>query len=205
MFAAVNPMKARRRARQTRDVTAGQLLDVAERLFIDRGYAATTVGDVVKKARVTTGALYHVFPDKQALFERVAQRVVERLVAQAAAQVAAESDPWRQLEVGAAAILAASSGPGVRLAFLDAPVVLGLEAWRKIEQEATAPLLGSVLGRLVESGALGRQRAELLGRVIRGAMLEAAMAVAESGQPEPARRELEGILKAMIGAFRARA
>ncbi len=194
-------MKSRKRERQTRDVTAGQLLDVAERMFIERGYAATTVGDVVKKANVTTGALYHAFPDKQALFERVAQRVVERLVAEAGAAVEAEADPWRQLEVGAAAILAASTAPGVRLAFLDAPVVLGLEKWRAIEQEATAPLLGAVLARLVKSGALSRQRAELLARVIRGAVLEAAMAVAESGKPQAARRELEGILSSMIGSF----
>jgi AcrR family transcriptional regulator len=193
---------SKRRARQTKAVTAGQLLDVAEALFIERGYAATTVGDVVKRAGVTTGALYHAFPDKQALFSEVAQRAVERLVAQASEKVASETDPWRKLEVGTAAILAASSGPHVRLAFLDAPVVLGLEAWRAIEQKATAPLLGSVLVHLVKSGALTKHRAELLGRVIRGAMLEAAMAIAESGRPEPARRELQGILKAMIGAFR---
>jgi len=196
-------MKARRRARQNREVTAGQLLDVAEALFIERGYAATTVGDVVKRANVTTGALYHAFPDKQALFAQVARRVVERLVEQAGAAVAAETDPWKQLEAGAAAILEASSAPHVRLAFLDAPVVIGLEAWRAIEQEATAPLLGSVLLRLVKARALSPQRAELLGRVIRGAMLEAAMAIAEAGKPEPARRELQGILKTMIGSFRA--
>lgn len=47
-----------------------------------------------------------------------------------------------------------------------------------------------------------KRHAELLGRVIRGAMLEAAMAIAESSRPEPARRELQGILKAMIGSFR---
>ncbi|MBL8953084.1 MAG: TetR/AcrR family transcriptional regulator [Myxococcaceae bacterium] len=195
--------RPKRRERQTREITAGELLDVAEALFIERGFAATTVGDVVKRANVTTGALYHVFPDKQALFARVARRVVDRLVSTAAAAVAAEKDPWRQLEAGMTAILAGASGPQVRLAFIDAPVVLGLEAWREIEQEATAPLLGSVLMRLAESGALPPQRALLLGRVIRGAMLEAAMAVAESGKPELARVELEGILKTMFGAFRA--
>lgn len=194
-----------RRARQSREATATELLDAAEGLFIERGYAATTVADVVKRANVTTGALYHAFPDKQALFSRVAQRVVESLIAQVAAELDVERDPWRQLEVGMQAILAASSGPRVRLAFIEAPVALGLEKWRAIEQAATAPLLGAALSRLVSSRQLTPHRAQLVGRVLRGAMLEAAMAVAESPRPAPVRKELLGLLAAMLAAFRREA
>ncbi len=44
------------------------LLDAALRLFSRQGYRATTVRDIAKAAGVSTGNLYHHFPDKEAIF-----------------------------------------------------------------------------------------------------------------------------------------
>src|ERR1700692_3345438 len=46
-------------------IAAGRLL------FGGQGFAATSVDDLARAARVTTGALYHHFPTKTALFETV--------------------------------------------------------------------------------------------------------------------------------------
>src|ERR1700726_3649459 len=47
-------------------------LTAAGRLLFGRdGYAGTSVEDLAREARVTTGALYHHFPSKLALFEAV--------------------------------------------------------------------------------------------------------------------------------------
>ena len=51
------------------------LVDVAEELFTEHGYAATSLDAIVSGARVTKGALYHHFSGKQALFEAVFERV----------------------------------------------------------------------------------------------------------------------------------
>jgi AcrR family transcriptional regulator len=44
------------------------VLDAALRLFSTRGFRATSVRDVAETAGVSTGNLYHHFPDKEAIF-----------------------------------------------------------------------------------------------------------------------------------------
>ena len=45
-----------------------QVLDAALHLFSHQGYRATTMRDIAKKAGVSTGNVYHHFPDKEAIF-----------------------------------------------------------------------------------------------------------------------------------------
>ena len=58
--------------------TKRALVDVAEDLFTEHGYAGTSLDAIVAGARVTKGALYHHFAGKQALFEAVFERVEHR-------------------------------------------------------------------------------------------------------------------------------
>src|SRR5258707_15523364 len=44
------------------------VLDAALHLFSHRGYRATTVRDIADQAKVSTGNVYHHFPDKEAIF-----------------------------------------------------------------------------------------------------------------------------------------
>ena len=55
--------------------TRRALVDVAERLFTEHGYAATSLDAIVAGADVTKGALYHHYSGKQALFEAVFEKV----------------------------------------------------------------------------------------------------------------------------------
>jgi AcrR family transcriptional regulator len=54
-----------------------QLLDAAGELFAERGYAATGMRELAAAAGVSTGTLYHYFPDKRALFEQLVERTVD--------------------------------------------------------------------------------------------------------------------------------
>jgi AcrR family transcriptional regulator len=45
-----------------------QVLDAALHLFSRQGYRATSVRDVAERAGVSTGNLYHHFPDKEAIY-----------------------------------------------------------------------------------------------------------------------------------------
>jgi AcrR family transcriptional regulator len=51
-----------------------ELLDLAERLFLERGYERTTVNDVIDAAGVSKGAFYHHFRAKEDLLEAIAER-----------------------------------------------------------------------------------------------------------------------------------
>lgn len=62
-----------------RDGTATRtaVLDAAERLFLDRGYAGTRVDDVLELAGTTKGAFFHHFPSKLDLARTLLERYVE--------------------------------------------------------------------------------------------------------------------------------
>jgi AcrR family transcriptional regulator len=56
------------RARQPRsEATRRKIVDAAVELFNDVGYANTGLGDIVERAGLTKGALYHHFSSKEAL------------------------------------------------------------------------------------------------------------------------------------------
>ena len=51
-----------------------ELVDLAQRLFLERGYERTTVNDVIDAAGVSKGAFYHHFRAKEDLLEAIAER-----------------------------------------------------------------------------------------------------------------------------------
>jgi len=75
----------RTRARVAQEVRSersrGQILDAALRLFSGRGYRGTSMRDIALAARVSTGNVYHQFPDKESLFRTLLERYFELLAA----------------------------------------------------------------------------------------------------------------------------
>lgn len=55
------------RIRAKRERRRGEILHAALRAFRDRGYHATTLGDIADRLDVRKTALYHYFPDKEAI------------------------------------------------------------------------------------------------------------------------------------------
>jgi AcrR family transcriptional regulator len=58
------------------------ILDAAERLFSDRGYAATTTKALGREAGVNAALLYYYFDGKHSLYHAVLERVFTRLAQQ---------------------------------------------------------------------------------------------------------------------------
>ncbi len=61
------------------ETTSDRILDVAERLFADHGFAGTAVRDIAREAGLTAPSLYNHFAGKQALYEAVLERGVAPL------------------------------------------------------------------------------------------------------------------------------
>lgn len=57
------------RAEPTKDARELQILEAARDLFLDQGYAATSMDQVASRARVSKTTLYTRFPSKEVLFE----------------------------------------------------------------------------------------------------------------------------------------
>jgi len=57
----------------------GQILAAAVELFARRGYAAVSLGEIAAAVGVTKAALYHHFPNKQALYAEIMRDVLHRI------------------------------------------------------------------------------------------------------------------------------
>ncbi len=81
----------RRQPRQARSQErVNQILNVAEQMFVDEGYLATTTNAIATRAKVPIGSLYQFFPDKAAIVQALAVRYAEQLHARFAALDSAE-------------------------------------------------------------------------------------------------------------------
>src|SRR5262245_47010693 len=57
--------------------TKQRILDSAERLFADRGFAATSLRTIIADAKVNLAAIHYHFHSKEALFDAVIARRLE--------------------------------------------------------------------------------------------------------------------------------
>src|SRR5262245_10390124 len=64
---------ARKRKSNKRERTRAQLLEAAAHVIRERGFYGTTLEAVAERARMTRGAIYGNFKDKEALFGAVAE------------------------------------------------------------------------------------------------------------------------------------
>src|SRR5690606_15695429 len=60
--------------RRRGEITAARILDAAEALFAERGYAGTTLRDVADAVGLRIPSLYNHFPSKDALYAAVLER-----------------------------------------------------------------------------------------------------------------------------------
>src|SRR3977135_3561403 len=121
------------RAQQS-EATRRKLLRVGRDLFARRGYSDVPTEEIVRRAGVTRGALYHHFRDKRDLFAAVVEQLEQEISELIAQEALVESDPWEQQRAAIGAYLDVCLEPAVqRILLTDAPSVLGLTAWREIE------------------------------------------------------------------------
>jgi AcrR family transcriptional regulator len=81
-----------------------QVLAVAERLFVERGYAATAMDDVAAGAGVSKPIVYELVGSKEKVFEACMERAADALAASVAGAVGdAGSDDEARLRAGALA------------------------------------------------------------------------------------------------------
>ncbi len=183
------------------EATRAKLISAARDLFAQHGYVGVGTEQIVKRARVTRGALYHHFADKRDLFLAVHESLeaegMERIASVIAA--AGSDDPIEVMRLGVRAFLDGAVDPGrARITLVDAPAVLGWAEWREIDLRHGLGLTIAVLEAAMDAGRIARRPAEPLAALFVAALGEAGIRVATAEDSEAARAEVEDALFALI-------
>ena len=162
------PSTSSTRWRRRKEARPAEILDAALACFAERGFAATRLDDVAKRAGITKGTLYLYFPNKEELFKAVVRQAIVANIARGEALVAESSEPaavllerlihrWAELlptpasAIPKLVIAEAGNFPDIARFYLEEVVNRGRELIRSVIRKGVAR--GEFRAVNVESGA----------------------------------------------------
>lgn len=186
--------------------TRRALVDVAERLFAEHGYAATSLDAIVAGADVTKGALYHHYSGKQALFEAVFEKVESAGAQQIRSALRGQSDPWEKAIAGLRAFLDVVRQPAYsRIVVQDGPSVLGYERFREQEERSTFAYVLDIVRSVLGAGDWQADDAmeHTFARIFFGAMSSAGTTVSRADDADEEAERVEVAIGFILSGLRA--
>ena len=194
-------METKGRQAERSEATRSRLVRTARELFAEKGFSDTSTEEVVARAGVTRGALYHHFRDKLDLFRAVHDEIEEEINARVEAAMDRD-DVLEGVTAGVSAYLEACRDPAIqRIALLDGPGVLGWDKWMDTGDEHGLALIRTALERAIDAGLMEPRPVEPLAYMVRGAIMEAGQFV--SRVPDADAQEVERtLLELLLGLLR---
>lgn len=165
--------KFRRRAEHRPD----ELLDAALSLFVEKGYAHTSVAEIARKAGLSKGAVYLYFPSKQAILEGLVKRAVTPIGTRAlAAADLATGDMKKTLRAILTIITTSLGDPKVfavpKLVMREAAVAPEIaEIYRRAVFDSVFPVAIQVMEQAIAQGQMRPVDPELTLRSLVGPVL----------------------------------
>lgn len=185
------------------EATRAALLAAARKHFARAGYTRAQIGQIAADARVTTGAVYHHFSNKKALFQAVAEELEAEILKRGLAEE--DPDPWLRFQAGFDRLIDyCSAGEVQRILFVEAPQVMGPEAWRKIELRYAYGALHETLPKLIEAGIIKPYPLELVARTLLALLRETSAEVARSKGDRQVRVQVGELAKGVMNALATR-
>ncbi len=189
------------RAEQVQETRAA-LVAAGRALFGRDGFAATSVEDLARQARVTTGALYHHFPTKTALFETVFEDAHRQLLEASLRAAEGATSATESLAGGVDAFLDAVLEPDIqRIVVTDAPAVLGLARFTELDERYAFAAIVEGLRAATDVGELQVDDPETVARLLLGALTRGGMLIAGSPDPRRTRDEVARAMRAMLAGW----
>jgi len=169
------------------------LIDTALRLFVEQGYEATPVSQILDQADMARGALYHHFPDgKKGLFLEVVD-VVDHQLHEGFEHILESIDsPVEQILAGFDVLLELAADRNfARIILIEAAAVMP-GAWAEGSEFV---LLRDALSRAVEAGELRDLPLDAAASSLYGAARRSADFVARSAEPQAAAEDCGTMLR----------
>jgi AcrR family transcriptional regulator len=180
------------------------LLGAARELFAAEGYSGVSTEELVRRAGVTRGSLYHHFADKRDLFRALVEELegeLEEVVLGVAREALKKSgDAGEAYAAGFDAFLDACARPEFgRVLFVDGPSALGWEEWHEIDARYALAQTEAGLRALISAGLMEDRPVGPLARLLHGASIEAALYVAAAEDKERAKQEVREAMGYLFG------
>jgi AcrR family transcriptional regulator len=185
--------------------TRRALIETAEKLFTENGYAATSLDTIVAGTRVTKGALYHHFTGKADLFQAVFERVEERASKAIRKALRSKKNPWDKAAAGLRAFLQVVQTPEYRrIVMQEGPAVMGYTRFREQEERKTFDLVGEIVTSVLDREKLGfdQPMIDTFTQIFFGAMSAAGESVSESSDPAVASTRVETAIAFIMAGLR---
>ncbi|MBV9213551.1 MAG: TetR/AcrR family transcriptional regulator [Actinobacteria bacterium] len=178
------PISRRGRGRPSQGARAA-LVAAARQLFTERDFEEVSTADLLARAGVSRGAMYHHFESKTDLF-RAAWEESEREVMARLASAAAGSDfPFEALAAGCRAYLelCATSLELQRLGLRQSRMVLGWDGWSEAAAELGIGAMEAGVRAASDSGELETGDPSTTARLLLATLVEAGLLIASSPDP----------------------
>jgi AcrR family transcriptional regulator len=185
--------------------TRAALIAAAAEAFAEYGFAATSITQIAAAARVTKGAVYHHFSDKQSLFAAVMNQYNEAAQQRVYEAIAEHPDDmWKAATAALEATLDVCADPVAgRLIYLEGPIGLGWRRWRESERQYTHRNIRQLLLSSIQAGIYPDDiPIEAMTQVMTGMITHAGIALAEAStrQRKAIRRDIQtAIHQIMLG------
>lgn len=184
--------------------TKRALVETARRHFTEDGYTATSLDTIVAGAKVTKGALYHHFRNKQDLFLAVHHAIEADAVRRIDAILERYDDPWQAATHGLHTFLDIAREPEYRrIVVQEGAAVLGAARPPDSERSTFAPVRHLVRATLT-SGRwnVPEPMVDTFSHIFFGALNSAGQSLASSTEPEEETIRIETSVGLLLAAVR---
>jgi AcrR family transcriptional regulator len=174
--------------------TRRSLINAARTLFATEGFQATLTEEIVRRAGLTRGALYHHFRDKEdlflAVFEELTDEVERSLVHRSAGPN--PTSAWELFQANSEIHLEAATKNAAyrQIVLIDGPAVLGWKAW-SARRGGPLAKIAEYLRDAEQEGVLQPLPAEAMAHLLGAIGTGAVMYVAQAEDHVRARRDIE--------------
>jgi AcrR family transcriptional regulator len=200
------PQAAPRRRQPRGDATRERLLRAAERLFVRHGFDAVSVDRIVRAAAVTKGAFYHHFGDKLAIFREVFEAIDREMGEIVRTRAMTATTPLGMVQLGARTCFELCTQPRYgRLVYVVAPAALGWAAWHEADTGIAQEIVVAGLHNAVEQNELAPVSVPALATLLLGSILQAAITISTSRDPQRTATELADETDRLLLALSAQA
>lgn len=192
-----------RRTKSEANETIQLLLKVARTHFTEKGYANAALEEIADEAKVTRGALYHHFKNKQGLFLAVLELVQTEIGQRVEAEADSSEDPWEQLLYGCRAFIATVvESQNKRIMLIDGPSVVGWESWREMDEQNSMSHLREQLAFMQNQGMMKTVPVDAMTHALSGALNECSLWVAQMPETDRGIEETMDVIAGMLQGFR---